>query len=64
MVAVNPLNLHDDLSKPWEDLMAKDIAELLRCEMIYMLHDWHQSRGARIEYAVAREAGILVVFEQ
>jgi hypothetical protein len=63
MIAVNPLNLHDDLDKSWEDLMAKDLAELLRCEMIYMLPDWHQSRGARIEYAVAKEAGIMVVFE-
>lgn len=60
---VNPLTLHQAEEQEWIDYMATDIAELLKCEAIYMLPDWAQSRGARLEYTIARELGIIVIFE-
>ena len=52
-----------DPSKKWEQYMAEDIAALLKCDAIYMLKDWGQSKGARIEYQIAKELGIDIFFE-
>lgn len=61
---VNPLEVCPfDESKTWIDYMKEDISELLSCEAIYMLKDWGQSKGARIEYAIAKELGLTIYFE-
>ncbi len=63
-IPVNPMKLlpySPDLE--WEDYMDKDLSVLLRCQGIYMLPDWSASRGARIEYVVANEKGIKIIFE-
>ncbi len=61
--AVNPFDVCEDTpDKHWSDYMGECHRELLKCDAIVMLPNWHDSRGARIEYAVAREMGILVVF--
>jgi hypothetical protein len=35
--------------------MNKDFSELITCDAIYVMNNWQQSKGARIEVAVARE---------
>ena len=60
---VNPLCNGLSETDPWEAHMVKDIANLLQCEGIYMLSDWEESRGARIEYAIAKEIGLKVFYE-
>lgn len=62
---VNPMKIHDceDKGKSWEQFMVEDIAELFKCDAIYMMDNWGQSRGARVEYAIARELGFKVIFE-
>jgi hypothetical protein len=51
-IAVNPLNLcRSDWS--WEKCMTVCIGELLKCDHICILPDWEDSKGARIEVAVA-----------
>lgn len=48
-IPVNPIYVSPfDESKGWHDYMVDDISALLKCEAIYMLKDWGQSRGARI----------------
>ena len=47
----------------WEWQMGACLMMLLRCEAIYMLNDWQQSRGARIEHAVAQELGIEIIYQ-
>jgi hypothetical protein len=47
----------------WEDYMAADIRALMDCQAIYMQRDWGQSKGARIEYQIALELGLVVMFE-
>lgn len=62
---INPMKIHncEDRNKPWEDYMSEDIPELLKCNSIYMQKDWGQSKGARVEYAIAKELGFKIIFE-
>lgn len=55
----NGLSEHDN----WEAHIAKDIADLLQCKAIYMLQDWQESKGARIEHYIATEIGIPIMYE-
>ena len=59
----NPLCNGLSETAPWEAHIAKDIANLLQCEGIYMLQGWEESQGARIEHAVAKELGKVVFYE-
>ena len=63
MKVFNPAKFEADPDKTWEDYMRKDIAELMRCKAIYLLKGWKKSRGARIEYTIAKELGYMVIFE-
>ena len=40
-----------------------NIEVLFCCDAIYMLKDWGMSRGARIEYAIAKELNLKIFFE-
>ena len=55
----NGLSEHDN----WEAHIVKDIATLLQCKAIYMLQDWQDSKGARIEYYIATQIGIPIMYE-
>jgi len=61
---INPFLLseyHPD--KTWKDYMLDDIKGLFDCDAIFMQKDWGQSKGARVEYAIARELGLQVLHE-
>lgn len=62
-VPVNPMKLEHKPNADWYDFMEKDIAELLRCEGIYMLENWGNSKGARIEYSIATQMDLKIVFQ-
>lgn len=47
----------------WEDYMFIDLAVLNRCDHIYMLKGWEESKGARIERRYAIENGKHVIYE-
>lgn len=51
----NPLDNGLPWDAAWEDQMGKDISILLRCDAIYLLPDYLESDGAKIELAVARQ---------
>lgn len=52
---VNPAELddleHGELS--YEEYLARDIVEILSCDALVLLDGWEQSRGAKLEYALA-----------
>lgn len=60
---VNPMLLEHKSESTWEDFMEKDIAELLRCNAIYLMKNWGKSRGARIERAIALELGLHIFYQ-
>lgn len=62
--AVNPMKLEHIHDNKWESFMAEDLKELLKCHAIYLLTNWGTSRGARCEYALAKELGLLIMFEK
>jgi uncharacterized protein DUF4406 len=60
---VNPVELPHEHDKAWESYMKEAIAEMLRCDAVYALANWHLSKGAAIELRLARELGMTVLFE-
>ena len=58
---INPLRITEALGIDESDypkLMGVDIEALLRCDAIYQLPNWQDSKGARAEKAIADIMGI------
>ena len=55
---VNPCRLHlfglPMVCYSWRTCMVVTVWNLIKCSTVYMLSDWKESRGARIEYKIAR----------
>jgi hypothetical protein len=60
---VNPLEmcLAMGISGNVYKCMRADIKALLECDVIYMLPDWWDSRGAKLEHEVAYRCGIAML---
>ena len=50
---VSPLRNGMPLETDWADHMGKDIALLLKSDAVYLLPDYNESKGARIELCIA-----------
>lgn len=48
----------------WRMCMVVCLWHLLWCSTVYMLRDWHESRGARIENKVAMWLGKRIIYEE
>lgn len=59
---VNPMKLNPTPGLTWEEYMLTDIKHLFKCDAILMLPDWGESKGARIERAIAQEHGIKLAY--
>lgn len=64
LIPVNPLNNGLPRHSSWEEHIAKDIELLKQCEAIFMLDNWEESRGAKIEYEFAIGTGKEVMYEK
>ena len=61
---INPHKLHPFIEgKKWEEYLIDDIKLLFECDVIYLQDDWGLSKGARLEYVIAKELGLKVLFE-
>ena len=60
---VNPMNNGVPVDAPWDKHLRKDIATLVECDAIYMLKDWHKSKGAKLEFDIATQLGMKILFE-
>ena len=58
---VNPAEINPDHSMPWAQCMRRDIAELVRCDSIYLLPGWEKSKGATLEHHIADRLGMDVM---
>jgi hypothetical protein len=59
---INPLRLVDP-STNWQNSMKICIRLLLDCDAIYLLQDWKKSKGAKIEFAIAKLTGLKIIHE-
>ena len=58
---VNPMDNGVPVEAPWEEHLAADIIALLDCKAVAMLPGWENSRGARLENAIARRFGMRII---
>jgi hypothetical protein len=47
----------------YEGWLEIDFAFLRKCDAIYMLKDWEQSKGAVREHELAKELGLKIIYE-
>ena len=59
---VNPVNFNVE-GLTWEDYIKVDLAMLEICDAIYMLKDWVDSKGAKIEFDHADALGKTILYE-
>lgn len=59
---INPMKLPQDHDKSWKSYMKEDLKALKGCIAIFMLKDWEDSRGARIEHWFALRYGYFVYY--
>lgn len=45
----------------YKDYIDMGLCELMKCDGIYMLDGWEESRGARLEYLYASVTGMVIV---
>lgn len=65
VVPINPMKEVPYVEgKTWEEYMLEDIKLLFGCNAVYMLPNWMDSKGARIEHAIAKEHGLQIIYEQ
>lgn len=63
--AVNPMEICPyNPNWSWEQYMANDIEALLFCDSIFMLSNWKDSKGARIEHFIAQETGKTIYYAE
>lgn len=63
--AVNPLELegiHFGISH--EEAMKICFDALKECTHIYMLEDWEESKGAKMEHEFAKQNGLTIIYEK
>lgn len=61
---VNPTNNGIPISAPWELHIAMDLVLLIGCDSIYLLPDWHRSKGATLEKNFSELTGKAIIYEE
>ena len=57
---ITPFDVCADPSLPYEELIGKDIASLLTCDMVYVCNGSNNSKGCRLERYAALIYGIII----
>lgn len=52
-----------DIKTPWNTAMIKTIAELETCDFMYVLKNWENSKGVKIEIGKAKDLNIPVFYQ-
>lgn len=60
---VNPTSFKLD-SRPYWVAMLVCLWNLRRCKYVYMLRDWKESRGARIEHRFAKRRRKMIIYQR
>ena len=57
-IPVDPCSLPHNHNQTYEDYMKEDLQALLKCDAIFMLPGWKNSKEATLEYKTAMLCGI------
>jgi hypothetical protein len=61
-IVINPIKVCKT-EWAWEQCMIEDFSQILICDAIFIMNNWQDSKGAKIEIAVAKELGIELIYE-
>lgn len=61
---VNPIYIDHKPLSSWVDYMKADIKAMLECDTIYILNSWKRSKGATLEYIIAKHLDFKLMFEE
>ena len=60
--AINPLKITPFVDgKTWKEYMIDDLKALLDCDAIALLPDWKDSKGACVEYQLAKSLELEII---
>jgi len=60
---INPCH-HQIKNGTWGEYMKKGLKAMLDCDVIFVFADWPDSKGASIEYGLARQLSMGIIYEQ
>lgn len=60
---VSPVDLPHEHGRTWSEYMKEDISEMCKCDYVYALRNWTQSRGAKIEVKLAMKLGLTIIHQ-
>lgn len=63
LTVINPVECDHSKNKDWHEFMITDLKYLFQCDAIYMLNNWSESTGARIEHFIAQETGMKIFYQ-
>lgn len=63
---ISPHNIHDGADNlSYEGYLARDVIALItKCNEILMLNGWENSRGAKLEFAIAKELNFKIHYQE
>ncbi|WP_309679448.1 DUF4406 domain-containing protein [Polaromonas sp.] len=56
----NPAENPEPVCKTWQGYMRMAVAQLVTCDTVALLPQWHTSRGASVEHRLALDLGLRV----
>ncbi len=59
---INPMTIPHEHDKSWLSYMRNDLKALLDCEAIFMLYNWKDSKGAKVEHDLAQSLGLEIIY--
>lgn len=60
---VNPMTIEHNHSKSWADYMRADLIAMLKCDAVYMLDNWRDSKGATVERNLAFSLDFDIIYQ-
>lgn len=57
----NPATI--EINTPWEQAMEETLSQLRKCDFMYVLKNWENSKGVKIEIERAKELDIPIFYE-
>lgn len=60
---VSPAELHTHTDRPWDWYMRQALGALLMCDAVLMLDGWEKSKGAQLEFRVATDLGMQILYQ-